>query len=112
AAAAAASQRLPPPAARQSFTAAPHRFQPTAVTWVAHDHNVTGISAVPFPGPVCSATGPPSTRASGDAGTAPRKGSKNGGDPGSEKSGEAGGGSSTGGDGVASGVGLDPSVAS
>ncbi|CAM9117502.1 unnamed protein product, partial [Pylaiella littoralis] len=42
------------------FPAAPHRQQPAAITWRAHDHNVTGISTVPFSGPVSSTALSPS----------------------------------------------------
>lgn len=37
-----------------SFAASPHHQQPPSTTWEAHDHNVTGISAFPFPAPVTS----------------------------------------------------------
>lgn len=47
--------RSPP----RRFAAAPDGRQPAAVTWQAHDHNVTGISTVPFAAPVSSTASPP-----------------------------------------------------
>lgn len=51
----------PPPSISSCFPAAPHRQQPAAIAWRAHDHNVTGISTVPFSGPVSSNASHPSS---------------------------------------------------
>ncbi|CAM9901904.1 unnamed protein product, partial [Ectocarpus sp. 8 AP-2014] len=54
------------PSPPRRFAATPDGRQPAAVTWRAHDHNVTGISTVPFAAPVSSTASPPSL-----AGTSP-----------------------------------------
>lgn len=52
------SAEAAPAPATAAFATAPHRQQPDVITWEAHDHNVTGISAFPFPAPVWSTAAP------------------------------------------------------
>ncbi|CAN0142449.1 unnamed protein product [Ectocarpus fasciculatus] len=58
--AASGSARGSTPSRRHRFAATPDGQQPAAVTWRAHDHNVTGISTFPFAAPVLSTAPPPS----------------------------------------------------